>query len=126
MTIVVEGDEKTLEQIKKQLNRLIDVIKVSDYTNRAFIDKELILIKVSITSKNRSEVIQIVDSVEGEVVNVGTKSISVEATGDQNKIKAILELLKPFGILEVVRTGRIAMALDDKAMGLNTDKADER
>ncbi len=116
MTIVVEGDERTLEQIKKQLNKLIDVIKVSDYTNKEFIDRELILIKISVSAKNRSEIIQIVDSVAGEVVNVAPKSISVEATGDQNKIKALLELLRPFGILEVVRTGRIAMGVGDKAI----------
>jgi len=116
MTIVVEGDEKTLEQIKKQLNKLIDVIRVVDFREGAFLDRELMLIKVSVTSKNRKEVLEAIESSGGRIENAGSKSISVEVAGDQTKIKAILELLRPFGILEVVRTGRIAMGVEDKGL----------
>ena len=116
MTIVVQGDDRTLDQIKKQLNKLIDVIKVVDYKEGAFIDRELILIKASITPKNRKEVLEVIESVGANIVNAGAASISVEAAGDQTKIKALLELLRPFGILEVVRTGRIAMDTSDKGL----------
>jgi acetolactate synthase-1/3 small subunit len=116
MTIVVQGDDKTLEQIKKQLNKLIDVIKVVDYKEGAFLDRELILIKVSVTPKNRKEILEAVESAGARIENAGSKSISVEATGDQTKIKTLLELLRPFGILEVVRTGRIAMDTSDRGL----------
>ena len=116
MTIVVEGDEKTLEQIKKQSNKLIDVIKVIDFKEGEFIDRELILLKVAVTAKNRKEILEAVDSVGAKIVNAGSKSISVEAVGEQSKIRALLELLRPFGILEVIRTGRVAMSIEDKAL----------
>ena len=119
MTIVVEGDDKTLEQIKKQSNKLIDVIKVIDYKEGEFIDRELILIKVSVNPKNKTELLAAVEASGGKVASAGEKSICVEATGDRNKVKTLLELLKPFGILEVVRTGRIAMDTTDK--GLKAD-----
>jgi len=116
MTIVSEGDEKTLEQIKKQLNKLIDVIKVVDFKEGEFIDKELILLKVSVIPKNRKEILEAIDSVGAKVVNAGSKSISVEAVGDQNGIRSLVELLRPFGLCEVVRTGRIAMGVEDKGL----------
>jgi len=114
MTIVVEGDERTLEQIKKQLNKLIDTIKVIDFKEGEFVDRELVLIRVSVGSKNRKEVLEAIDSIGAKVVNAGSKSICVEVAGDQVKIKALLGLLRPFGILEVVRTGRVAMGTEDK------------
>lgn len=116
MTIVVEGDEKTLEQIKKQLNKLIDVIKVVDFKDSEFVDRELILIKIAVAAKNRKEILEAIDSVGAKVANAGSKSISVEMAADQAKIKALMELLRPFGILEVVRTGRIAMSVEDKGL----------
>ena len=116
MTIVVEGDDKTLEQIKKQLNKLIDIIKVVDYKEGAFLDRELILIKVSVTPENRKDLLEAVESVGGRIENAGTKSLSIEVTGDQTKIRTLLELVRPFGILEIVRTGRIAMDMTDKGL----------
>lgn len=116
MTIVVEGDEKTLEQIKKQLNKLIDTIKVIDFKENGFLDRELMMVKVGVTAKNRKEILEAIDSIAAKVVNAGSKSISVEAAGDHNQIKALLELLRPFGIVEVVRTGRIAMGIEDKGV----------
>ncbi|MDP2913369.1 MAG: acetolactate synthase small subunit [Candidatus Omnitrophota bacterium] len=119
MTIVVEGDDKTLEQIKKQLNKLIDVIKVVDFKEGDFIDRELILIKVAVTPNTRKEILEAVESIGAHIENAGSKSISIEAAGDHTKIKALLELLRPFNILEVVRTGRIALGTEDK--GLKVD-----
>lgn len=116
MTIVSEGDERTLEQIKKQLNKLIDVIKVSDFTDKEYVERELMLIKVAVTAKNRKEVTEALESAGACVVNAGTKSLSIEVTGDAKKIRALLELLRPYGILEAVRTGRIAIGIDDKEM----------
>src|SRR3989338_1416920 len=109
MTIVVDGDEKTLEQAKKQLNRLIDVIKVIDLTKEDFIDRELVLVKLAIDAKNRSEILQIVDTFQANMDDVKKDSAIIEVTGDQSKIKSFIEILKPFGIIEIVRTGRIAM-----------------
>jgi acetolactate synthase-1/3 small subunit len=119
MTIVVKGDDKTLEQIKKQLNKLIDTIKVVDFKEGEFVDRELMLVKVAVTAKNRKEVLEAVESIGAAIENAGSRSISVAVTGDHTKIKAFLELLRPFGILEVVRTGRIAMSIGDK--GLKTE-----
>jgi acetolactate synthase-1/3 small subunit len=116
MTIGVEGDEKTLEQIKKQLNKLIDTIKVVDFKEGKFIDRELILVKVAVTPKNRKEVLGAIESIGAVIENAGSKSISIAVTGDHTKIQALLELLRPFGILEVVRTGRIAMSAEDKGL----------
>jgi acetolactate synthase I/III small subunit len=116
MTIVVEGDDKTLEQIKKQLNKLIDIIKVVDFRDGQFLDRELILIKVAVSAKTRSQILEAVESAGARIENAGSKSISVETAGDEARIKTLLELLRPFGILEVVRTGRIAMSVDDKGL----------
>lgn len=116
MTIVVKGDDRTLDQVKKQLNKLIDTIKVVDFKEGEFIDRELILVKVSVTPKNRKEVLEAIESIGAKIESAGSKSISIEATGDHTKIKALLELLRPFGILEVVRTGRIAMSTEDKGL----------
>ncbi len=122
MTLVTEGDEKTLEQIKKQLNKLIDVIKVGDFTNKEYIERELLLVKVAVSAKSRTEVLQAVDSMGGEVVNAASGSLTIEATGDSKKIAAFLELLRPFGILEVVRTGRIAIGIDGEDMAKTKGK----
>ncbi|MDD5137079.1 MAG: acetolactate synthase small subunit [Candidatus Omnitrophica bacterium] len=116
MTIVVQGDDKTLDQVKKQLNKLIDTIKVVDFKEGEFIDRELILVKVAVTAKNRKEVLEAIESIGAGIENAGSKSVSIAATGDHTKIKALLELLRPFGIMEVVRTGRIAMSTEDKGL----------
>lgn len=109
MTIVVDADNKTLEQIKKQLSKLVDIITVQDITKKEFIDRELMLIKVNVNSKARSQIIEITETLEAKIANVGIKTITVEVTGPQNKINTALKLFTPFGIKEVVRTGRIAM-----------------
>lgn len=110
MTIVVAGDDRILEQVTKQLHKLVEVIKIQDLTKDDFIDRELVLVKVNATGAKRSEVMQIVDIFRAKIVDVNPKSVVVEMTGDQNKIKALINLLSSFGIKEIVRTGRIAMA----------------
>jgi len=117
MTIVSEGDDKTLEQIKKQLNKLIDIIKVVDFKEGEFVDRELMLIKVQVTARTRSQILETVESADARIVNAGERSVSIETAGDTTKIKGLLALLKPFGIIEVVRTGRIAMDTSEKGLG---------
>ncbi len=109
MTIVVNGDDRILEQVMKQLNKLIDVIRVSDITSDEAVHRELALIKVGVDSNTRAEVMQIVDVFRAKVVDVGVKSLVVEVTGDESKINAMEQLLRQFGIKEMVRTGKIAM-----------------
>ncbi len=109
MTIVVSGDERVLEQVVKQLNKLIEVIRVSDISNDEAVHRELALIKVGVDSSTRAEVMQIVDIFRAKIVDVGVKSLVVEVTGDESKINAIEQLLRQFGIKEMVRTGKIAM-----------------
>ena len=115
MTIVVEADEKILEQVKKQLNKLVDVIKVQDLTAAEYVGCELILIKVKAQSASlREKIVRIVDSTGAEIVDIGKTSVTVEETGDEHKIKALVELLRPYGILEIARTGKIALSSDVK------------
>lgn len=110
MTIVTRGDDKIIEQITKQLNKLIDVIKVNDFTDQKFVERELALIKVQATASTRAELLGVVDIFRCKVVDVSPKTYTLEITGDVNKIEAIIEILKPLGIKEIVRTGRIAIA----------------
>jgi acetolactate synthase-1/3 small subunit len=114
MTIVVEADERILEQVKKQLNKLIDVIKVQDLTGGKYVDRELILIKVKAeNTKIREKIIQIVDSTGAEVIDIGKKFLTIEETGDEHRIKALVELLRSYGIEEIARTGKIALSSDE-------------
>jgi acetolactate synthase-1/3 small subunit len=109
ITIVVTGDDNILEQVEKQLNKLIDVIRVSDIPAQDSVNRELALIKVGVDSTTRAEVMQIVDIFRAKIVDVGIKSLIIEVTGDESKINAIEQLLRQFGIREMVRTGKIAM-----------------
>ena len=109
MTIVVDADDRTLEQVKKQLNKVIDVISVHDITKNDFIDRDLMLIKVAINKSNRSKIIKIAKTLGAKVAHAGDKSICLEVVGTLDKIESAIKLLKPFGVKEVVRTGRIAM-----------------
>lgn len=124
MTIISSGDESVLEQIMKQLNKLVDVIKVVDLTGQESIDRELVLIKVHITAATRMEAMQIVQTFRAKIVDVSSSAMSIEVTGTESKVDAMLELLAPYGLKEVVRTGVIAMArtseLTAKAAGTKT------
>jgi len=109
MTIVTRGDDKILEQINKQLNKLIDVLKVIDFTDGTAIDRELALIKVTAEDESRAEVLRIVDIFRAKIIDVTPKSYTIEVTGNPLKIDAILELLRPLGLKELVRTGSVAI-----------------
>jgi acetolactate synthase-1/3 small subunit len=110
MTIVAHGDDRVIEQIIKQLNKLIDVIKVQDLSGEDKIARELVLVKVHATAANRSDILQVVNTFRAKVVDVNPKSVTIEVTGNEEKVDAMLELLQPFGVKEVVRTGTIALA----------------
>lgn len=110
MTIVVHGDDRIVEQIIKQLNKLIDVIKVEDLSPEEMIDRELVLVKVKADAKNRNEIIQIVNTFRAKIADVNPESLAIEVTGGESKIDAMLELLAPFHIMETVRTGLVALA----------------
>jgi len=110
MTIVVDGDKVNVEQITKNVHKLIEVLKVTDLTHEDMVDRELALIKVTADAANRSEILQIVDIFRAKIVDVSERSVIVEVTGDEGKVNAMIRMLRPFGIKELVRTGRIAMA----------------
>jgi acetolactate synthase-1/3 small subunit len=114
MTIVASGNEAVLEQVEKQLNKLIDVIKVTTFTGEKHIERDLALIKVKSDKTNRSEIYQIVDIFRAKIIDVASDSLIIEMTGDEEKIQALEALLRPFGIKEMVRTGIIAMARGTK------------
>jgi acetolactate synthase-1/3 small subunit len=109
MTIVVDGTNTSVEQVRKQLDKLIETVKVTDITGDNIVVRELALFKVKTTSANRSEVIQIVDIFRANIVDVSSDSLMVEVTGDEDKLNSLLKLLATFGVKEVCRTGRIAM-----------------
>ncbi|MFC1992194.1 acetolactate synthase small subunit [Chloroflexota bacterium] len=109
MTIIVDGTTTSVEQVRKQLDKIVEVVKVSDITGDNTISRELALIKVKATSVTRSEIIEIVDIFRANIVDVASDSVTIEVTGDENKIASLLNLLRGFGIKEIDRTGRIAM-----------------
>ncbi len=110
MTVVVKGDDAVLEQITKQLNKLDDVIKVQDFGEGEYVDRELVLIKVNVDSKSRAEVMQICDIFRAKIVDVAHRALTVEITGNESKIGAFLDLMEPFGIRDITRTGNVAMS----------------
>lgn len=114
MTIVTRGDDKIIEQINKQLNKLVSTVRVLDVTGTDYLDRELALVKVKVSEKNRAEVLSIIEIFRAKVVDVGVTSYTIEMTGEIRKIEAFVELLKPFGIKEFVRTGSIAMQRSQK------------
>ena len=109
MTISVRGDDATLEQIRKQMGKVIDVLKVLDFSGRDHVQRDLLLVKVSAPASKRGEIFKLCEVFRGNVVDIGARHIILEVAGPEAKIEAILQLLKPYGIKEVARTGRIAM-----------------
>ena len=109
MTIVVNGDEKVLEQVTKQLHKLINVLKITELDKNSIVERDLILIRVKCTRKQRSEIIQIADTFRSQIVDVAPDSLMIEATGTEDKLEALTELLRDFGIAEFVRTGTVAL-----------------
>ena len=110
MTIVTTGDDQIVEQITKQLNKLIDIIKVIDYVELDHVEREMVLIKVAPKKNDKTEFLKLAEIFRGRIVDSGATSFTVEITGDDKKIAAFIELIKPFGIKEFVRTGRVAIA----------------
>ena len=109
MTIVIDGDPAMVEQVRKQLDKVIDVHKIYDISQDSRVDREMALIKVKATPANRSEIIQIVDIFRANIVDVASDSLIVEVTGDEDKLSSLFRLLSSFGIKEIARTGRLAM-----------------
>ena len=109
MTIVTHGDESTVEQIVKQLNKLPDVLKVQEFSATDSVDRELVLVKVAVDSKSRAEVMQITDIFRAKIVDVQPKSLTIEITGNESKVEKFISLMQPFGLLDLTRTGKAAM-----------------
>lgn len=118
ITMVVPGDEDTIEQLTKQLHKLINVIKVTDITNIPCVERELMLVKVSANSVNRSEILQIVQIFRAKVVDISDDSLILEVVGDPGKMVAIISMLSKFGIKEIARTGKVALVRES---GVNTE-----
>ena len=115
MTIVVQGDNSVLEQVVKQLNRLIDVIRVINITQGKFVERELVLIKVKADTSTRAEIIQIAEVFRTNIVDVSPRSMTIEVTGSNDKIQAIISMLSSYGIEEIARTGTVALLRDSVA-----------
>jgi acetolactate synthase-1/3 small subunit len=122
VTIIVNGSTAMVEQVRKQLDKLIDVVKVFDITSENITSRELALIKVKATSATRSEIIEIADIFRANIVDVASESLTIEVTGDEDKIESMLKLLRGFGIKEIARTGRVAMVRGS----LDTGSAEEK
>jgi acetolactate synthase-1/3 small subunit len=110
MTIVVRGDDKTLEQVVKQTEKLVDVIKVDDFRDDEFVDRELVLMRVNVNEKTRSEVLQICDVFRAKIVDVRLDKLVIEITGNEGKIAKFISLMEHFGIAEMTRTGKVALS----------------
>lgn len=110
MTVVVHGDDTVLEQISKQLEKLIDVIEVTDLTERNFVERELVMVRVGVTGEQRGEAIEIASIFRAKVVDVSASSLIFEITGSEGKVEAFIDMIRPFGIQALVRTGEIAIA----------------
>ncbi|MCF7764672.1 MAG: acetolactate synthase small subunit [Verrucomicrobia bacterium] len=109
MTIVTRGDDATLEQIVKQLHKLVEVLDVQDFRDYEYIDRELILVRVTVDSRTRAEVMQIADIFRAKIVDVQSDSLTVEITGNEGKVEKFLELMNSFGVRELTRTGKVAL-----------------
>ena len=110
MTIVTRGDDRIIEQVIKQLRKLVDVIKVTDLSDMNFVDREMVLVKVNATEKNKAEILRINEIFRGKIVDISHTSYTFEVTGDDSKVGAFLRLIKPFGVKEIARTGKVAVS----------------
>ena len=113
MTVVVPGDDAILEQVRKQLSKLVDTIKVQDFEESTSVLRDLMLIKVKVTQSNRSELIDIVNVFRGKIVDMTPNGVIIEITGEEGRLDRFLNMLRPYGIVETMRTGRIAMARNE-------------
>jgi acetolactate synthase-1/3 small subunit len=118
MTFVVTGDDRVLEQVRKQLEKLITIVKVLDISSEDFVERDLMLIKINAPAERRGEMLQIVEMFRARVVDIGLTDLMVEISGREQKIEAFIELMRPYGILELARTGRIALVRGGKTGAL--------
>ena len=109
VTFVVHGDDKQLEQVRKQLDKVVTVVKVQDISSEDFVERDLMLVKVNATPQQRMEIVLLVEMFRGRVVDIGMETIMIEIAGQERKIEAFIELMRPYGIVELARTGRIAL-----------------
>ena len=109
MTIVTHGDDKIIEQITKQLNKLVNVLKVVDFKDGDFIDREMVIVKMHATEDNKAELLRLAEIFRSKIIDVSPDTYTFELTGDDGKLRAVLELLRPLGIKDIVRTGKVAM-----------------
>ena len=109
MTIVTRGDDATIEQIVKQLNKLVDVLEVEDFSDAEYVDRELVLVKVKVDSKTRAEVMQVTDIFRAKIVNVQPATLTIEVTGNESKVEKFLDLMRTFGVVGLSRTGKVAL-----------------
>lgn len=121
MTIVVVGDDSVLEQVRKQLEKIVTVVRVDDISSQDFVERDLMLIKVRADMATRSQIRELADIFRGRIVDVGDNEMMIEISGRENKIQAFIERMRPFQIVELVRTGRIAMVRNTTADHANTD-----
>ena len=123
IVLVTSGDDQIVEQINKQLNKLVSVIKITDFKDVDTIDREMVIVKVAVDERTRSELDSIVTAFRAHVIDIGPRAIAVELTGDSDKIKAFISIVRPLGIKEIVRSGKVAMA---RAVQLNHDNHQNR
>jgi len=123
MTFVVNGDEKTLDQVQKQLEKIVTVVKVIDFSGHTYVERDLMLLKVSTEGGKRSEIHELVDIFRARIVDVGNSHVMIEISGQERKIDAFIDIMRPFGIIELVRTGRIALLRSAES---STDAVDDR
>ena len=117
MTIITRGKDDIIEQITKQLNKLIDVIKVIDFTSEDYIDREIVLVKLNAEPTNRAEILRMAEIFRGKIVDVSSRTYTIEVTGAEGKVNAFIEMIKPLGIIEMARSGKIAMSRGKKTLG---------
>lgn len=123
LTIALRGDEAILEQVRKQLSKIIDVLRVTDLSAQDYVQRDLMLIKVSAQAGKRSEIFEVVQVFRGKVVDIGTRHVIIEISGPEEKLQAFIDMMRPYGIHEVVRTGRVAMARGTSKNAKKTNEA---
>jgi acetolactate synthase-1/3 small subunit len=117
VTFVVHGDDPTLEQVRKQLDKIITVVKVQDISSESFVERDLMLIKIVADAAKRAEIALLVEMFRGRVVDISTDALMIEISGQEQKIEAFIQLMRPYGILELARTGRIALVRGTPGQG---------
>ena len=120
MTFVLAGDDRLLSQVRKQLEKIVTIVKVADYLNQPIVERDLMLVKVSTQERQRAEICELADIFRAKIVDVGHEHVIIELAGQESKLSAFIDLMRPFGILELVRTGRIALS---RTTSLSVDQA---